>query len=489
MTEVVYRCYLAVVALLALHGLHRLALLVAFRRCSPDPTPKPLDDGAEFPFVTVQLPVFNERDVVARLVDAVAGLRWPADRLEIQLLDDSTDDTAVAAAPALARARALGIAASVVRRTDRMGYKAGALEHGLSSARGRYVAIFDADFVPEPDFLARTVPHLLAGASMVQVRWGHLNREANALTRTQAALLDGHFVVEQPARHALGAWFNFNGTAGVWDRVAIQAAGGWQHDTLTEDLDLSYRALLTGARFVYLREAEVPAEVPDTLAAFLAQQRRWARGSVQTARKLLPAVLRAPVGVRVRLEAVAHLTANFAWPLCVALAVLLPWVVVTRGSATLGNFGLDLTLVGFSLLANAAFYRAGGAAWRDIPAVLALGIGMGPSQAAATLEGLFGPVGEFVRTPKNGGGTGSYRAAVSRVPVEALLGSIHFGAAIWAASHGNYATLPVLLLFCAGFWWVAIEILPSRVSRTTRAISAHSTDSHLRAADEALAGK
>jgi hypothetical protein len=377
----------------------------------------------------------------------------------------------------------------VVCRPDRIGYKAGALEYGLARASGRYVAIFDADFVPEPDFLTRTVPHLLAGASMVQVRWGHLNRDANALTRTQAALLDGHFVVEQPARHALGAWFNFNGTAGVWDRGAIEAAGGWQHDTLTEDLDLSYRALLAGARFVYLREAEVPAEVPDTLSAFLAQQRRWARGSVQTARKLLPAILRANVAVRVRLEAVAHLTANFAWPLCVALAVLLPIVVVTRGSASLGNFGVDLALVGFSLCANAAFYRAGGAAWRDIPAVLALGIGMGPSQAAATLEGLFGPVGEFVRTPKNGGGAGSYRAGGSRIPVEALLGALQFGAATWAASHGNYASLPVLMLFCIGFWWVAIETLLARMSPTVRAIYDRTTVSHLRASDEALAGK
>jgi glycosyltransferase involved in cell wall biosynthesis len=489
MTEVVYRCYLAVVALLALHGMHRLALLLAFRRCGPDATPKAMDIGQEFPFVTVQLPVYNERDVVARLVDAVAGLSWPADRLEIQLLDDSNDDTAVAAAPALARARGLGIAASVLRRPDRVGYKAGALALGLQQARGRYIAIFDADFVPEPDFLSRTVPHLIAGASMVQVRWGHLNRAVSTLTRTQAALLDGHFVVEQPARHALGAWFNFNGTAGVWDRAAIEAAGGWQHDTLTEDLDLSYRALLGGARFVYLREAQVPAEVPDTLPAFLAQQRRWARGSVQTARKLLPAILRADIAIRVRLEAVAHLTANFAWPLCVALAVLLPLVVVTRGSATLGNFGLDLTLVGFSLWANAAFYRAGGAAWRDIPAVLALGIGMGPSQAAAAFEGLFGPVGEFVRTPKNGGGAGSYRAAVSRIPVEALLASLQAAALVWAAWNGHYASLPVLMLFGAGFGWVAIQTQPWRVSDAIRVFPPHPTVSHLTASDEALAGK
>jgi hypothetical protein len=240
---------------------------------------------------------------------------------------------------------------------------------------------------------------------------------------------------------------------------------------------------------VYLRERQVPAEVPDALPAFLAQQRRWARGSVQTARKLLPAILRADVAVRVRLEAIAHLTANFAWPLCVVLAVLLPLVVFSRGSATLGNIALDLSLVGFSLFANAAFYRAGGAAWRDIPAVLALGVGMGPSQAAATLEGLFGPVGEFVRTPKNGGGVGSYRAAVSRIPVEALLGVLHAAAAVWAALNGHYGAVPVLMLFCAGFGWVAVATQPWRSFRAIPVYSARPPVSHLTASDEALAGK
>ena len=294
---------------------------------------------------------------------------------------------------------------------------------------------------------------------MVQVRWGHLNRAQNALTRAQAALLDGHFVVEQPARQALGGWFNFNGTAGVWRKQAIIDAGGWQHDTLTEDLDLSYRALLNGARFLYLVEPEVPAELPGTLAAFLVQQRRWARGSLQTARKLLGRILLARAPLRVRAEAAAHLTANVAWPLCVLVGVLLPLVVLSRGSASLGHWWLDVPLVGFSVLSNAAFYRAGGARWRDLPAALALGIGIGPSQAAATFEGLFGGPGEFQRTPKTGGGRGSYVAAASRVPVEAGLAALNLGVAGVAIGAGHYAALPFLLLFGAGYSWVALETL------------------------------
>ncbi len=452
MTEVVYRCYLVVVALLAVHGAHRLVLGWAFRRRLADPVSPPL---TRYPFVTVQLPVYNERDVVERLVDSVAALRWPADRLEIQLLDDSTDDTGRAASPAIRRARERGITAEVVRRSGRVGYKAGALAAGLGQAQGELIAIFDADFVPPPDFLERTVPHLLAGYSMVQVAWAHLNRDANALTRSQAALLDGHFVVEQPARQAMGAWFNFNGTAGVWQREAIIRSGGWQHDTLTEDLDLSYRALLAGERFLYLSDGAVPAEVPDTIAAFLAQQRRWARGSIQTAKKLLPRIWRAPIPLRVKAEATAHLTGNLAWPLCVLVGVLLPLVVALRGSASLGHLALDLPLVGFSLLTNAGFYRAGGARWRDLPRVLALGIGIGPSQAAATFEGLFGGRGEFVRTPKNGGGIGSYALPVSRLPVEAVLAALNLGVAAWAVASSHCATVPFLLLFGGGYGWVA----------------------------------
>ena len=428
---------------------------------------------ADLPRVTVQLPVYNERDVVERLVDAAAALDWPADRLEIQLLDDSTDDTAQRAGPALARARARGLSVSVLRRADRSGFKAGALAAGLTRAQSDVLAIFDADFVPDPAFLRRTVPHLLQdGVGMVQCRWGHLNADSGALTQAEAGLLDGHFVVEQVARNRSGAWFNFNGTAGIWRRAAIEAGGGWQHDTLTEDLDLSYRAQLAGWRFVYLVDDAVPAELPDSMAAFRAQQRRWAKGSIETLRKLGGRILRAPVPLRVKAEALSHLGANLAWPLVVVLSVLLPLVVVGRGTASTGHLWLDLPAFGFSIGVNSLYYAAaGGWRWRRIPLVLALGIGMAVAQSLATFDGLRGAPSAFVRTPKNGGGTGSYEPVaelprsdvrVGTFPVEAGLSLLSFSAAAVAASRGQLGSLPFLFLFGTGYAWVALAGLGER---------------------------
>lgn len=243
--------WLALAALLGLYGLHRLQHLAWLTRPQPHPEPAPLDPGA-LPFVTVQLPVFNERYVVERLIAAAAALDWPRERLELQVLDDSTDDTTALAEAAAARARARGVRVVVLHRSNREGFKAGALAAGLRCARGDFIAVFDADFLPPADFLQRVVPHLGPGVGMVQARWGHLNEGERWLTRAQSVLLDGHFVVEHTARARAGRWFNFNGTAGLWRRQAIEDAGGWQGDTLTEDLDLSYRAQLAGWRFVYL---------------------------------------------------------------------------------------------------------------------------------------------------------------------------------------------------------------------------------------------
>lgn len=457
--------YLLVVVLLSLHGLHRVALLTAWWRRRGSPPAEPPAPAA-WPRVLVQLPVYNERDVAARLVDAVAALDYPKDKLEIQLLDDSTDDTARAAAPAVARARAAGLDVSVLRRPSREGFKAGALAWGLSRSDAELVAVFDADFVPRPGFLRRVVPHLLQeGVGMVQCRWGHLNAADNPLTLAQATMLDGHFGVEQPARHRSGLWFNFNGTAGAWRRAAIEAGGGWQHDTLTEDLDLSYRAALAGWRFVYLREDVVPAELPDGLAAFRAQQRRWARGSIQTLRKLGGRIVAAPFPLAVRAEALSHLCANAAWPLVVALAVLLPLVVLARGEASSGHLWLDLPAFGFSIGVNAVFYlvAAEGRAAR-VPLALFAGIGLSVGQAAASLQGWLGGPAVFERTPKNGGGAGSYRGATlgsAQAPrwllagVEGALAALHFAVTIVALSRGSWGSVPFLLLFGGGFGWFA----------------------------------
>ena len=449
--------YVVLVALCAVHGAHRLVLLgIYLRQRRNVATAHPL--AGELPFVTVQLPVYNERDVITRLVDAVAALDWPAERLEIQLLDDSTDDTAAVAAAAVARARARGIAVDVVRRTDRVGFKAGALAAGMAGARGSLIAVFDADFVPAADFLRTMVPHF-AGASvgMVQAAWGHLNADTSALTRAQAVLLDGHFVIEHTARARGGRWFNFNGTAGIWRRDCIEAAGGWQHDTLTEDLDLSYRAQLAGWRFVYLLEYVVPAELPESLAAFRSQQHRWAKGSVEVARKLARRILAARAPLATRLEALAHLTANFAWLASLALSLVLPALVLAggKGSDVAWIFGPAFA---FSTGVHILFYAVASGG-RPIPVLLAtfLGIGMTVNQAFAVFEALAGRRTAFVRTPKSGGSTGSYRVeSLGPVPFELGLAALHLGTAALAAKEGAWGAVPFLLLFGGGFAWTGL---------------------------------
>jgi hypothetical protein len=454
MEDLLVPLYLAVAALLCVHGAHRLWLVAVYLRTRRRaPVAPPL--GADLPFVTVQLPVFDERDVVARLVDAAVDLDWPADRLEIQLLDDSTDDTADHAAAALARARARGIAAEVLHRDARVGFKAGALAAGLARAKGELIAVFDADFVPTRDFLRRLVPHFAdPRVGMAQARWGHLNADAGALCAAQAALLDGHFAIEHTARSRGGGWFNFNGTAGVWRRACIADAGGWQHDTLTEDLDLSYRAQLRGWRFVYVLEHVVPAELPDTLSAFRGQQRRWAKGSIETARKLSARIVASAAPVRVRAEALAHLWANLAWPVALLLAAIFPAVVVVRGDDDWRHLAFDLPFFLLSTGANVVFYRVAGTPWARLPRVLALGVGMAVNQTLAVAEALAGRRSAFVRTPKNGGGAGSYRApAGAPIPVEIALSLWHLGTAAYALSAGLWGSVPFLLLFGLGFAW------------------------------------
>ena len=284
---VVLALYYLVLSVLALYGMHRLVLLAIFfwtRRRNPERPPDP----DLWPRVTVQLPIFNERYVATRLIDAVCALDYPRDRLEIQVLDDSTDDTRERVAACVERQRRLGFDIRHLHRTDRTGYKAGALAAGCAEARGDLLAIFDADFVPPTDFLLRTVPYFAdQEIGVVQARWEHVNRDYSLLTQAQAIFLDAHFRIEHQARNRGGNFFNFNGTAGLWRRQAIDDAGGWQHDTLTEDLDLSYRAQLAGWRFLFLPDVVAPAELPVDANAFKRQQFRWAKGSVQTARKLL----------------------------------------------------------------------------------------------------------------------------------------------------------------------------------------------------------
>jgi cellulose synthase/poly-beta-1,6-N-acetylglucosamine synthase-like glycosyltransferase len=402
--------YFLVLVILAAYGLHRYYLVYAFFK-NRDNVPGPPPAVAEWPKVTIQLPIYNERYVIKRLVDAVARFDYPRELLDIQVLDDSTDETQEVARNCVERYQQLGLPISYIHRDNREGFKAGALQEGLKSARGEFVAIFDADFLPAPDFLRLTLPYFTdPKIGMVQGRWTYLNRHYSALTEVETILLDGHFVMEHGARSRAGDFFNFNGTAGVWRRCVIDDAGGWQHDTLTEDTDLSYRAQLRGWKFLYLPDIECPSELPVEMNAFKAQQARWAKGLMQTAKKILPMMMRSDQPQRVKAEAVFHLTANISYPFMVILStLLLPAMIVRFYQGWFQMLFIDLPLFIASSCSISGFYLASQRVlypktWtRSIwymPFVMAVGIGLSVRNAKAVLEAIFGVQSEFVRTPK-----------------------------------------------------------------------------------------
>ena len=497
--------YFVVLLSLSVYGAHRSVLLYLYINCRRHrqraalPRDGSLPAGAaRLPRVTVQLPIYNEVYVVERLIDAVARMRYPRDRFEVQVLDDSTDETSRLARRAVVRWRSRGVAIEHRRRPGRAGFKAGALAEGLRSASGDLVVLFDADFVPPVDFLERAVgafddPRV----GMAQARWGHANRGYSMLTRLQALLLDGHFVLEHGGRSRGGCFFNFNGAAGIWRRAAIESAGGWQPDTLTEDLDLSYRAQLAGWRFVFLPDIVAPAELPVSMNAFKSQQHRWAKGSIQTCRKLLPSVLRAAVPLRVKAEAFFHLTANFNYPLILVLSLLVVPALAARTGPERDPrwLLLDAALFGAAAVSAAAFYAVsqrelGGRWWkrlRDLPALIALGLGMSVNNAAAVVQALASRTGEFRRTPKYGvtaadrklasaatcvsgatdvAGHLRYRdVAVCQALVEVALGAWFTFAVVYALAAGAYLLVPFLALFPVGFFYTGLTSLASQPAR------------------------
>ncbi|MGZ3445923.1 MAG: cellulose synthase family protein, partial [Myxococcaceae bacterium] len=481
--------YFAVLCVLAVYGSHRYRMAFLYYR-HKFKIPTPNGSLAQLPRVTIQLPVFNEMYVVERLIEAVCRIRYPRELLEIQVLDDSTDETCAIARAAVERHRRAGEDVTYIHRTNRKGFKAGALENGLLSAKGEYVAVFDADFVPTPDFLERTVPFFAdAKVGMVQVRWGHLNREFSILTQAQSIFLDGHFIIEHTARNRSGCFFNFNGTAGIWRRSTIGDAGGWQHDTLTEDLDLSYRAQLKGWQFIFLPEVVSPAEVPVDMNAFKSQQHRWAKGSIQTARKLLPTILRSNQPFAVKREAFFHLTNNIAYLLMVLLSVLMPLSMVVRFKHGLySTLFLDLPFCLAATISVCFFYVAtqrelglkGWARVKYLPFIMSLGIGMAINNAKAVIEALLNEQSAFARTPKTGSEgksirstvKRSYRGARSMMPLIELGFGLYFSGALWFAIDASiWTSVPFLVLFQVGFLYVGAVSLFQGRSMDRRALA------------------
>ena len=428
----------------------------------------------ELPVVTTQLPVYNERHVIERLLRATCALDWPRDRHEIQLLDDSTDETTTLAAGLVAELRAAGHDVVHVHRDDRTGYKAGALAAGLALARGEFVAVLDADFTPDPDFLRRTVPHLLAdpGCAFVQTRWGHRNRDVSLLTRLLAMGIDGHFAIEQAARAGSGLFFNFNGTGGVWRREAIADAGGWRPDTLTEDLDLSYRALLRGWRPRYLPDAVCPAEIPTDVNALKSQQRRWAKGSIQCALKLIPRVLREGGSAFRKVQAVLHLTHYLIHPLILIMTLLvLPLIQFLELRFAAPFTAPMVAAMLLALIGPSTLYVVSQAATRErwlpalalIPCLVALGIGLAVNNSRAVWEALRGQRSEFVRTPKLGeaaearGGRGGSAVAPASGAASGAASAVASAVAVaspGAAYRGVWGRLYLVEIFM-GLWALA----------------------------------
>ena len=468
--------YFAILGTLAVYGGYRIKQVIDFwryRKFVPKPVARFSEDA--LPLITVQLPLFNELYVVERLLSAVTAIDYPRDRLEIQVLDDSTDETARVAAEVVERYAAEGFDIHYIHRSDRTGFKAGALENGNKSAKGELLAIFDADFVPKPDCLRKLVDFFtdpLVGCA--QMRWSHINGGYNLLTRLQTIMLDGHFVVEQTTRNRTGGFFNFNGTAGIWRRKAIEMSGGWQHDTLTEDTDLSFRAQLMGWKFIYLLDEEAPAEIPVEINAFKAQQRRWAKGVMQVGLKLYPRIWLAPLPFRVKLEMFFRLTGNISYPLMIVASFLqFPLLLVRYNQPFYHLMVLDLPLLFFSSISVVLFY--GSAVWYldsrrtprllHLPLVMGLGIGLAFSNARAVLEALLGVKSEFVRTPK-------YRVEETKdatwkrkkykrkrglLPLLELSFAVYFLLAIgYSARLHMWGTIPFLVLFFFGFGYMGV---------------------------------
>jgi cellulose synthase/poly-beta-1,6-N-acetylglucosamine synthase-like glycosyltransferase len=480
--------YFVVMFILASYGIHRYILVYEYYKHKKNKRVEPPSRFADdaLPRVTIQLPIFNEQFVVDRLVESVCKIQYPPDKLEIQVLDDSTDETVEVASAVVERYRSLGHNISYHHRTNRHGFKAGALDAGLKSASGELVAIFDADFVPSEDWLLRVVHHFAdPKIGMVQTRWTHLNRHYSFLTEVEAILLDGHFVLEHGGRSRSGVFFNFNGTAGMWRRQAIDEAGGWEHDTLTEDTDLSYRAQMKGWKFAYLQDVECPAELPVEMTAFKTQQARWAKGLIQVGLKILPRVLKSPdVPKKVKFEAWYHLTANISYPFMIVLSTLLmPAMIIRSYQGWFQMLFIDFPLFMASTFSISSFYLVSQKelfpqkwyrTFLYLPFLMSLGIGLTITNTRAVMEALFHKQTAFARTPKyrvvskaDKPLASKYRKRLGLVPfIELLIGCYFCWTVYYAISTENYFTVPFLILFVIGYWYTGmLSLLQGRFDR------------------------
>jgi cellulose synthase/poly-beta-1,6-N-acetylglucosamine synthase-like glycosyltransferase len=477
--------YFGVMILLALYGIHRYTMCYQYFKYRKNYDPNPPRHFDELPRVTIQLPIFNEQFVIDRLIEAVCAIAYPREKLEIQVLDDSTDETQEVARGIVDRYAALGAPIVYIHRTNRLGFKAGALDAGLKVARGEFIAIFDADFVPPSDWLMKVIHHFAEPEiGMVQTRWAHLNRSYSMLTEIEAILLDGHFVLEHGARVRSGEFFNFNGTAGMWRRQAISDGGGWEHDTLTEDTDLSYRSQMAGWRFKYLPEVECPSELPIEMTAFKTQQARWAKGLIQTSIKILPRVFRSNTSRRNKIESVYHLTANLSYPLMVVMsAFLIPAMICRFYQGWFQMLLIDFPLFTASSFSIAVFYVMSERelfpkTWKRtfyyLPFLMAVGIGLTVTNTKAVMEALLGIKSAFVRTPKyrvaqkgEKSQAAKYRKRLKLAPwIELLLGCYFAAAIYYTFRNDNYFTAPFLILFVVGYWYTGLmSLLQGRFER------------------------
>ena len=467
---IAYNVSLLILFFFASHGFNMVYFYFkTFRKRTEDLEEKDFEIK-DYPFVTVQLPLFNEKYVICRLIDATLRLDYPKDKLEVQILDDSTDDTKDIIEQHIKKYKEQGYIINHIHRTNRQGYKAGALKEGMITALGEFVAIFDADFIPRKNFLRRTIPYFLKNEKigLVQTRWEHINRDYSIITKTQAIALDGHFVIEQAVRNRAGFFINFNGTGGVWRKACIEDAGNWEADTLTEDLDLSYRAQMKGWELKYLVNFTSPAELPADINALRSQQFRWTKGNIETAKKLYPKVLKSNLPLREKFQSFVHLWSNLAHPFILLAAILSPMITVIKETGEYDNVYKFMSFFIFAFISSLMFYLY---SQKDIyhdwqkriiyfPVFMMGSMGLAVNNTKAVFEGLFNKKSEFVRTPKykivdNSDTAHGKKYHAKRVPfisyIEGLLSIYCFIGVGIAIYYAQIASIPFQLLFALGF--------------------------------------